>query len=247
MSEAETTLGGSRGAFPETVWQTALDSPDATDSRHRVALERFLTPYWRPVYSFLRKARRCSIEDAKDLTQEFFRYLLEGDLLTKYRREKGRFRSFLKGVLRNFTSQARRDGNALKRGGGETILSLDAGGWNDARLVPEQEELTPERLFDRQWATEVIQESVAELRRVLPAEGRAECLQVYEAYELAADGQARPTYGELAAALRINEHQIKNHIDAARARLEQIVRERLTGGVSSPEELAQEMKELFSA
>ena len=58
--------------------------------------------YWRPVYKFVRTEGRSSIKDAKDLTQEFFGYLLEGDVLPKYDRTKGRFRSFLKGVLRNF-------------------------------------------------------------------------------------------------------------------------------------------------
>ena len=228
MSGVETTLGGAREQFPETVWSSAVAAADPA------ALDRFLADYWRPVYRFIRTAGRASIEDAKDLTQDFFRYLIEGDLLARYRAEKGRFRSFLKGVLRNFLSQERRDAAAQKRGGGREVVSLDVAG-----LETDREGLSPEEVFDRQWAADVLTRSLADLRRDLPPD----VLRVYEAYELA--GQ-QPTYGEIARAMGLTEHQVKGHLDQARARLEQIVRGRLSRGVSSARELADEMNELFS-
>lgn len=237
MAGLETTLGGAREQFPETVWSSAVAASDPA------ALDRFLSLYWRPVYKFIRTAGGASIEDAKDLTQDFFRYLIEGDLLARYRAEKGRFRSFLKGVLRNFLSQANRDAQAQKRGGGQVVVSLDVGGLETERFLAERERLSPEEIFDRQWAADVLNESLADLRRALTAEGKAECLKVYEAYEL---GGQQPTYGDLARAMGITEHQVKGHLDQARARLEEIVRGRLARGVSSPRELADEMSELFS-
>ena len=228
MSGVETTLGGAREQFPETVWSSAVSAAEPA------ALDRFLADYWRPVYRFIRTAGRASIEDAKDLTQDFFRYLIEGDLLARYRAEKGRFRSFLKGIPRNFLSQERRDAAAQKRGGGRILVPLDTAG-----LEADREGLTPEEAFDRQWAADVLTQSLADLRRDLPPE----TLRVYEAYELASP---QPTYGELARARGLTEHQVKGHLDQARARLEQIVRGRLARGVSSPRELADEMNELFA-
>jgi RNA polymerase sigma factor (sigma-70 family) len=239
MGGLETTLGGSRENFPETVWSSVLADADPGG---QAARDQFFALYWRPVYRFIRTAGRASIEDAKDLTQEFFSYFLEGSLLAKYRQEKGRFRSFLKGVLRRFLSEARRDGAAQKRGGGKMIVSLDVSEIEAERLKGEP---TPEELFDRQWARDVLRESLAELRRRLPAEGKAECLRVYEAYELS-PAQEERSYGSLGRDLGLTEHQVKNHLDTARERLEQIVRERLARGVSSPRELADEMNELFS-
>jgi RNA polymerase sigma-70 factor (ECF subfamily) len=245
MGGLETTIGGSRENFPETIWSSVLAEPDLTSPEAQAAREKFFAVYWRPVYKFIRTAGRASIEDAKDLTQEFFGYFLEGGLLAKYREEKGRFRSFLKGVLRRFLSEARRDGNAQKRGGGRTILSLDVTDVETDRFLAEKTEKTPEEIFDRQWARDVLLESIADLRRILSAEGKGECLKVYESYELASGPQTR-TYGSIARDLGLSEHQIKNHLDAARERLEQIVRERLARGVSSPRELADEMNELFT-
>lgn len=244
MGGLETTLGGSREQFPETVWSSVLAEPDPAAPGAQEARDRFCALYWRPVYRFIRTAGRASIEDAKDLTQEFFGYFLEGGLLGKYRQEKGRFRSFLKGVLRRFLSEARRDGAAQKRGGGKTIVSLDVSDLESARPLAGGEG-TPEEAFDRQWARDVLTESLAGLRKALSAEGKADCLRVYEAYELS-PSQEGPSYGDLGRSMGLTEHQVKNHLDVARERLEQIVRERLARGVSSPRELADEMNELFS-
>lgn len=241
----ETTLGGSRENFPETVWSSVLADPDPVHPDGQAARERFCSMYWRPVYRFIRTAGRASIEDAKDLTQEFFSYVLEGGLLAKYREEKGRFRSFLKGVLRRFLSEARRDGAAQKRGGGRIIASLDTAALEAERLPSGKTEPTPEELFDRQWARDVLAESLAELRRRLTAEGRDEWLRIYEAYDLSPSRENR-SYAELGRSFGLTEHQVKSHLDSAREALEAIVRERLARGVSSPRELADEMNELFS-
>ena len=242
MGGLETTLGGSREEFPETVWASVLGEPGREG--HPEARERFFAQYWRPIYKFIRTAGRSSVEDAKDLTQEFMSYLLEGDLLAKYRQEKGRFRSFLKGVLRRFLSESRRDGAALKRGGGKPLLSLDVTELETDAFLAEKGRLSPEEVFDRQWARDLLVESLAELRRVLTAEGKGETLKVYEAYELS-PRQEGMSYGELGRAFGLTEHQVKGHLDAARERLERLVRERLARSVGSPGELADEMNDLF--
>lgn len=244
MGGLETTLGGSREQFPETVWSSVLAEPDPAAPGAQAARDRFFALYWRPVYRFIRTAGRASIEDAKDLTQEFFGYFLEGGLLAKYREEKGRFRSFLKGVLRRFLSEARRDGAAQKRGGGRTIVSLDVTELEGGAFLAGNEG-TPEEAFDRQWARDVLTECLAELRKGLTDEGKGECLRVYETYELS-PSQDGLSYGDLGRSLGLTEHQVKSHLDAARERLERIVRGRLARGVSSPRELADEMNELFS-
>jgi RNA polymerase sigma-70 factor (ECF subfamily) len=246
MAGLETTLGGSREQFPETVWSSLLGAPGPPSPERQAALDDFFAIYWRPVYKFVRTAGHASIEDAKDLTQDFFRYLLEGDVLSKYRLEKGRFRSFLKGVLRNFLSEARRDRTAQKRGGGKVVLSLEVADLETDAFLAERERLSPEEIFDRQWGTEVLLRSIADLRQALTQEGKTDCLKIYESYELAPSGQARPTYGELSRTFGLTEHQVKNHLDVARARLERLVRDRLSRGVGSAQELADEMNDLFS-
>src|SRR5437667_3810433 len=167
MATLETTMGGNREGFPETVWSSVLSPGNVGASQREEAMNRLFSLYWRPVYKFIRTAGGRSIEDAKDLTQEFFGYLLEGDIVTKFEGEKGRFRTFLKGVLRNFLSEAHRDATRLKRGGGKAILSLDAEAIEKGGFSKEREQYKPEEIFDRQWSAEVLSQSLGELRTQL--------------------------------------------------------------------------------
>ena len=93
----ETHMGGSREDFPETVWSSVINNPDSPDRREK--LNRLLSRYWRPVYKYVRAAWKKSIEDAKDLTQEFFLGIMDGGIFERYDAEKGRFRYFLKGEV----------------------------------------------------------------------------------------------------------------------------------------------------
>jgi len=239
MPGLETTLGGSREAFPETVWSSVLSGAEKSPA----AVNRLFQMYWRPVYKFIRTAGGATIEDAKDLTQEFFAYLLEGDVISKYEGEKGRFRTFLKGVLRNFLSESRRDASRLKRGGGKAILSLDVSGLETESVAAEKGQAGPEEQFDRQWATDVITQCLAKLRRQLEAEGKSAYYQVYESYY---SGDGRPTYGRVAVLFGLTEQNVKNYLEVARARFEDLIRARLIQGVTSFDDLSEEISALLS-
>jgi RNA polymerase sigma factor (sigma-70 family) len=247
MSTLETTMGGSRECFPETVWASVLSPGHGAASQRDQAMNRLFSLYWRPVYKFIRTAGGRSIEDAKDLTQEFFSYLLEGDVITKFEGEKGRFRTFLKGVLRNFLSETHRNASRLKRGGGRLVVQLDPDAIERGGFPAEREHYKPEQIFDRQWAAEVLAQSLSELRVQLVAEGKPEYLKVYEAYYgLSGLIDGRPTYSRIAGLLGLTEQNVKNYLEVARARFEEIVRSKLMQGVTSPEELSEEIDALLS-
>lgn len=248
MAILETTLGGSREGFPETVWSSVLTAGNAGSSEREQAMNRLFSMYWRPVYKFIRTAGGRSIEDAKDLTQEFFSYLLEGGVVEKYHEERGRFRSFLKGVLRNFLSEAHRDAARLKRGGGRAVVSLDTDAIEKEGFPTDRERSNPEEIFDRQWAAEVLARSLSDLRTQFAAEGKSDCLKVYEAYYgLSGLVEGRATYTRIAALLGLTEQNVKNYLEAARARFEEIVRSRLMQGVTSLEDLSREIDALLSS
>jgi len=246
LRELETTLGGDRESFPETVWSSLLGSDGPVTPAREAALNQLVTLYWRPVYKYVRTSGHATIEDAKDLTQEFFGYLLEGGVLSKYDKTKGRFRSFLKAVLSNFLSTTRRDAHRLKRGGGRVIASLDVQELETAAFLAEREKYTPDQIFDRQWTQEILSESLSELRKQLTAENRAVASQVYETYNGIAPAEASdPTYASIGRALGLSEQQVKDHLAYARARLEKIIRERLARRVASDRELSEEINDLL--
>ena len=85
------------------------------------ALAELCQTYWTPLYGFVR-SRGYSVDDAQDLTQSFFAYLIEHKIYTRVDRQKGRFRSFLLASLKNFLSHAVDRERTLKRGGGARFL-----------------------------------------------------------------------------------------------------------------------------
>ena len=74
--------------FATTHWSTVLDAGGTDLSRAAAALERLCRKYWYPVYAFVRK-RGSNREQAEDLTQAFFAYLLEKETIKKVDQQKG--------------------------------------------------------------------------------------------------------------------------------------------------------------
>src|SRR5882672_578839 len=155
MSDVQTDLGGARKDFPPTTanFQAQLRDPD-TLARMQV-METLATRYWKPVYHFLRMSYSKSNEDAKDLTQAFFTWLLERDLLLRYDSERSSFRTFLKGILRNFAGNEHQALQRLKRGGGLKLVPIDLA---DAGLAASGTD--PDQAFDRSWLKELLDRSI---------------------------------------------------------------------------------------
>ncbi len=246
MTSFETRMGGSQEAFPETVWSSILSCTDANSAQRKAGLNHLFALYWRPVYKFVRAAGGRTVEDAKDLTQEFFCHILEGELISRYDRDQGRFRNFLKGALRNFLAEARRDGSRQKRGGGIVSVSLNVEEVENDRFLADRNRLSPEELFDRQWARDVMAQSLVRLRAALNGEGKADYFKVYEMYELHPGEADRPTYEQVARRLGLAATDVTNYLHHARERLQGLITERVSEYVTSRVELVLEIEELFS-
>jgi DNA-directed RNA polymerase specialized sigma24 family protein len=105
--------------FVTTRWSLILSAANLgnEEQKARDALAELCRTYWRPIFSFVR-ARGYSIEDAQDLTQDFFVTILRNNWLQHADRNRGRFRSFLLRSLQNFLINAAEKTHAHKRGGG---------------------------------------------------------------------------------------------------------------------------------
>ena len=77
-------------AFP---WRLA-GTKSSAESQARDALAELCRTYWRPIFSFV-QLRDYSVEDAQDLTQDFFVTILKKNWLQHADRNRGRFRSLL--------------------------------------------------------------------------------------------------------------------------------------------------------
>lgn len=205
------------------------------------ALETLCRSYWYPLYVYVRRKGQTP-HDAQDLTQSFFAHLLERNFFGDLRREKGRFRTFLIASLNNFLRDARDHGQAKKRGGGQTILSLDADPERRYLLEPVTER-TAEADFDRRWALTVLERAMARLREEFAGQGKAgqfERLRVFLCGE-AASGD----YESVAAAFGVTSAAVAVLVHRIRKRYYLFLRAEIAKTVASPLDVDGELNYLI--
>jgi RNA polymerase sigma factor (sigma-70 family) len=240
MGDIETRIGGAAGEFPTTRESVIVPSQTGRDPD----LDRLIVLYWKPVYCLIRKAGARTNEDAKDLTQEFFtRIVVQGSLAERYTPDKGSFRAYLKTAVRNFLRNEHRDEIRLKRGGPDGPLALQGVDVDLTDLLPDEQALPPEQLFDRAWRSVVLRRAVETIREDLASQGKSAVFEVFRRYDLEESG-AR-SYEEVGRELGISADTVKNHLTRAREEFRQAVRAVVCGTVADARDLSVELRELF--
>lgn len=241
---ADTSLGGRERRFPETRWSRFLNTPSGTGGAE--ALRVLAESYWRPVYAYLRSRWGESNEDAKDLTQDFFLWIVDGGLLAKADPSRGRFRAFLKSALDNFAGGEHRKRRTLKRGGDRGFLKIDGPLHDLAELgITDSRARSPDQVLDEVWRHELLDRAAGLLESSLKADGRELSHRVFRSYHLAREGPL--DYRKLAEEHGVRESDISNHLVFAKARFREILTDLVAETVSDPAELHDEMRTLFGA
>jgi len=164
------------GVFATTHWSVVLTANQSESPHAAEALEKLCRTYWYPVYVYVRR-RGYSVEDAQDLTQEFFAQLLAKRYLDSVDRQKGRFRSFLLAAITHFLANEWHKSQRLKRGGGCQFLSLDDPGAEQRYQLEPMENATPELLYERRCAEVLLSRALGRLRQEFITAGKG---QVFE-------------------------------------------------------------------
>lgn len=206
-----------------------------------MGLETLSRRYARPIYFYLRVARARSREDAKDLAQSFFLWLMEKNVLQRYDPRRGSFRNYLKGLLHHFMMNVERKEKRLKRGGASKRLPLSL----DGELVDDSAKGNdPEEIFDRAWKEKVLERALERARRHFVSKGRAGYLDTFDAY-YRSRSERPPTYGEVAARLKLKGSDVRNHLFTVRDRLRTEIFRELADTVGNMAELQEEWNALF--
>lgn len=226
-------------SFHTTRWSRVLLARDPS-TEGREALQQLCATYYSPVIAFLRREGRTE-EQARDLAHDFFATVLAGSSMAQAEQSRGRFRSYLLGAVKHFLSHRREAALRLRRGGGETPLSMDA---EEAPPLADTSQLSPDAAFDREWALTVLSRAMEVLRQEQTAEGKG---AAFERLRPWLSGEA--AHGEqeaLAAALGMNVNTLKAATRRLRQRFRVLVREEIASTLEDASAVDEEMQVLFT-
>jgi RNA polymerase sigma-70 factor (ECF subfamily) len=232
------------GVFVTTRWTVVLAAGNEKSPVADVALEELCRDYWYPLYAYVRRQGHAQAQ-AEDLTQEFFARLLEKKYLAGLENNRGRFRAFLLGAMKHFLANEWDRANSQKRGGGATILSLDYQGADTRYQIDPADHLSPDKLFDRAWATTLLERVVARLRAENHAEGRAEQFDQLKYYLMV--GKNDIPYAQAATALAMSEGNVRVIVHRLRKRYREIVQQEIVQTLADPAQAEEEMQSLMAA
>lgn len=205
------------------------------------ALEKLCRTYWYPLYAYIRR-RGYGHEDAQDLTQGFLLQLLERKSLNRVDQSKGLFRSYLLAGLNYYLIDARIHAAAQKRGGSATLLSLDAQTADQSYALELVDQLSPDKLFERQWALALLNRVLERLEQEFRDAGKAELFERLRLFLVA--GAAEETYADAAAVLGMTGGAVKKAVHRMRNRYQELFREEVAQTVAGPAEVEGEMGHL---
>lgn len=214
--------------------------PDSPDNRR--AFETLCETFRDPIYSYLRRDG-LDPEEAQDLTQEFFLYLLDASQpLAGYDRGRSRFRTFLLAVLKKYLLGRRRHAQARKRGGGLAVVSIDEQrerGGEPAGSDPE-----PEVEYTRAWAGTLIAGVLSSLREEAGRATRGMPIEPLLARLI--EGKSA-TYDDMATELGMTAGALRVAALRLRSRFQQLLRRDIARTVPRAEDVDDEIRELFAA
>jgi RNA polymerase sigma factor (sigma-70 family) len=246
LTPSDDSVAGKGGQFMSTHWSAVLLSAQSQAPGSDNAREEFCDLYWYPLYAFIRR-RGYNADDARDLTQGFFLFILNRKALQRATPEKGKFRSFLLGSLKNYLSNEYQRENAIKRGGKIDFVSVDFSDGEDRYSREPTDSLTPEKVFDANWALTLLGKAIERLKEEYSAQGKGIIFETLRPFLDISGVTQAPSYEVVAEKLKVTGAAVKTLIHRLRKRYSDILREAVAQTVTDPSEIDDEIRSLCEA
>ncbi len=231
--------------FPETRWSLVVRAGGKDDPEQHRALADLCALYWPPVYAYIRSQGHAP-HDAEDLTQGFFAKFLERNDFSRTDSSRGKLRSYLLASAKHYLSTERRDAGRLKRGGGAVHFSIDAAAGEARRaFVEPADDLSPDRLFDRQWAISLLEAVVGTVEASYRESGQE---AVFAALRPFIQSGGEPAgLAAIAGSLGMSENALRVAIHRLRQRYAKALREAVADTLAEGEDPAAELRQLMAS
>src|SRR6266702_545775 len=228
--------------FNTTHWSLVL-AARGESAEAQVALEELCRVYWYPLYAFVRRHGH-SPEDAEDLIQGFFARLLQRRDLETVQRERGRLRSYLLVSLKHFTLNEQLRARAEKRGGGQSLISLDEVEAEKKFAQEPVDNSTPEKIFERRWALALLDQVLERLRQEHEATAR---LRLFDTLRwFLSDEPAEQSQAQIGAQLGLSTGAVKQAVRRRRQRYRELLHEEVANTVATAADIDDEVRHLVA-
>jgi RNA polymerase sigma factor (sigma-70 family) len=224
-------------SFDQTRWSLVLRAGGPSTVESRAALAELCRIYRGPLLTYALRYVNDPAR-AEDFVQDFFMRLIERDLVAIADPALGRFRSFLQTSFKHHILNALETEQAQKRGGGAAFV--------DVNLVDVKgDDVSPELLYDRQWAWELVGRVLTRLREEQERRGQG---AVFEAlYERLVGDDDGNTLRKEAERLGIDCVTIRVRLMRLRKLFGDLLRDEVAQTVSRSEDIDDEIQVLLAA
>ena len=239
-------IRGHEGRFPPTRRSAVASIGSSDPALVARAFEILVRAYWKPVYAHIRLRWSKPVEDARDLTQDFFARALEKKHFTSFDPARARFRTYLRGALDHFVLETSRAERRDKRGGALTKLSLDFD-LAEAELA-RLGTTDAETCFETEWTRSLFAAALDAFAARCQKDGKGVHATLFRRYvvepEVDASGR-KPSYGVLATELGLSVTDVTNHLSWARRTFRELVLEELRAITATDEEFRSEARAML--
>lgn len=240
-----TEIGGPAQGFHTTQWTELLGIRSKDDEKRRLLLNDLFQKYWKPVYCYVRRKGHQS-EDAKDLTQDFMReIIMEGPLIERADKNKGRFRTFLLKNLDFYLANKYQYQKAKKRSP-EGLVSIDHD--PEATMDLPDQTVSPNEAFHLAWARELLLTVYTDVEKSCRESGKEIHWQVFQKKVLVPilDGTPVPSLSVICSELGIEqEAQASNMIKTVKRVFRTQMLKHLRQQVESESEVEEEFNDIM--
>ena len=227
--------------FPTTQWNIVETLKDEDEETRRAALGEIIGIYGPPLLAFaLRHTHGTrTAEDCEDLVNDFFLRCVEGGILARADRARGKFRSFLATSFKYFITNEQRSSQTQRRrpSGGFVSLPTITEELGSA-LTPRTTE-TPEDAFTRVLRRSLFEQVLRRFALRCRAAGQETMFQLFLQHDVQPlrEGTPVPTYRVLAQECGLPSENAANKLAlAAREEFRTLLLEATSRDCASPEE-----------
>ncbi len=199
-------------------------------------LENLCSCYWYPLYAYVRYVGNTP-EDSEDLTQGFLAKLVDRSWLDRYDRNRGKLRTFLLFYFKRYVKDEGKKSQKLKS-------FVDMEDAEKLYLHEHIDELTPERLYDKTWAANILRRVVAKLRDEFANDEKATRFALLQ--QCLPWNSNEDKYGAIADELGISVGGVKSAVRRMRDRYRVILESEIVETLDDPENLEEEIQYLSS-